>query len=76
MESNAVTAPFVLNLYNEARSSHSSVVSERDSSENEEDVHISCSNSEISDVNEQDGEEDIFGLLYKEAEEDSKPELD
>lgn len=57
-----VTAPFRLDMYDEGASSPSSMESDRDS---EEEVHISCSNSEISDVNEQDGEEDFFGLLYR-----------
>ena len=60
--------PFLLNLYEEARSSPSSDVS--DSSENEGEPDISCSHSEISDVNEQDGEEDIFGLLYRQNDEE------
>ena len=53
-------------LYNETCSSPSSVVSNQ--SEMDDDVKsISCSHSEISDVNEQDGEEDIFGLLYRDV---------
>lgn len=69
-----VTAPFNIGFYHEDRSSPSSVVSE--GSDVEEDVHISCSNSEISDVNEQDGEEDIFGLLYRQADEEIVKPLD
>lgn len=57
-----------MNLYEESRSSPSSDVS--DSSENEGEPDISCSHSEISDVNEQDGVEDIFGLLYRQADEE------
>jgi hypothetical protein len=65
-------------FFEEARSA-SSVVSS-DQSEVEDDVNISCSHSEISDVNEQDGEEDIFGFLYrqvpnKESSEQTKPKL-
>ena len=53
-------------LYNETSSSPSSVVSNQ--SDMDEDIKsISCSHSEISDVNEQEGEEDIFGLLYRQA---------
>lgn len=53
-------------LYNETSSSPSSVV--HNQSEMDEDIKsISCSHSEISDVNEQEGEEDIFGLLYGQA---------
>lgn len=70
----AVSTPFRIDLYHEDRSSPSSVVS--DSSDAEEDVHISCSNSEISDVNEQDGEEDIFGLLYRQTDEEMVKPLD
>jgi len=57
------TMPFRLNLFNETSSLRSS--SDSDVSEPEE-VEISCSGSEISDVNENYGEEDIFGFLYRE----------
>jgi hypothetical protein len=62
------TMPFRLNLYNETSSLRSSSDSDQ-TSEPEEDVNISCSDSEISDVNENDGEEDIFGFLYREEKE-------
>ena len=53
-------------LYNETSDSPVSVTSS--SSESDFEKSISCSHSEISDVNEQDGGEDIFGLLYREEE--------
>lgn len=56
--------PFRLDLYNETHSLRSSSDSDQ-ISEPEEDVVISCSHSEISDVNENDGEDDIFGFLYR-----------
>lgn len=59
-----VIVPFRLSLYNETSSLRSSSDSDQ-TSEPEEDVNISCSHSEISDVNENDGEEDIFGFLYR-----------
>ncbi len=61
-----VNAVQMMMLYNETSDSPVSVTS--NSSESDFEKSISCSHSEISDVNEQDGGEDIFGLLYREEE--------
>jgi hypothetical protein len=61
-----VNAAHMMMLYNETSDSPVSVTSS--SSESDFEKSISCSHSEISDVNEQDGGEDIFGLLYREEE--------
>ena len=50
-------------LYKESSNSPVSVSS--NSSEMDDDVILSCTHSEISDVNEQE-DDDIFGLLYRE----------
>ena len=59
----AVTKVNMNGLYKESSNSPVSVSS--NSSEMDDDVILSCTHSEISDVNEQE-DDDIFGLLYRE----------